>query len=106
MKSLGVNSEQYGSLLIPVIMAKLPSDVRMQVARCTKQDVWKIHALLDIILKEVEAREISDSVKVSDSEPRKPRILSAAALAAKESQERLLHVFIVEITITLPHVTE
>ena len=83
LESLGVNSEQYGSLLIPVIMAKLPNDVRVQVARCTKQDEWKIDALLDIILKEVEAREISDSVKVSDSEPRKPRIPPAAALAAQ-----------------------
>ncbi len=31
LESLGVNSEQYGSLLIPVIMAKLPSDVRVQM---------------------------------------------------------------------------
>ena len=83
LESLGVNSEQYGSLLIPVIMAKLPADVRVQIARGTTQDVWKIGDLLNIILKEVEAREISDSVKVSDSDPRKPRIPSAQALAAQ-----------------------
>ena len=83
LESLGVNSEQYGSLLIPVIMAKLPSDVRVQIARCTTQDVWKIDALLDIILKEVEARELSDSVKVSDPDPRKPRTPSAQALATQ-----------------------
>ena len=42
LESLGVNSTQYGSLLIPVIMAKLPADVRVQIARNTTQDVWKM----------------------------------------------------------------
>lgn len=29
----GVSSEQYGSLLIPIIVLKLPSDVRLQIAQ-------------------------------------------------------------------------
>ncbi len=32
LESLGVKAEQYGSLLIPVIMSKLLEDVRMQIA--------------------------------------------------------------------------
>ena len=32
LKSLGVKSEQYGSFLIPIIMSKLPADVRLQIA--------------------------------------------------------------------------
>ena len=32
LESLGVTSTQYGSLLIQVIMAKLPAEVRVQIA--------------------------------------------------------------------------
>ena len=76
LESFGVNSEQYGSLLIPVIMAKLPNDIKVQIARRTTQDVWKIDTAQEIILKEVDACEINDRVKVSDPDHRKPRIPS------------------------------
>ena len=39
---LGVSSEQYGSMLIPIIMSKLPSDICLEIARKSKGDVWKI----------------------------------------------------------------
>jgi hypothetical protein len=56
LEAIGVKAEQYGSLLIPVIMSMLPSDVRIQIARNTTKDVWDIRELLDVIQKEVEAR--------------------------------------------------
>jgi hypothetical protein len=33
LASLGVSSEHYGNLLIPIIMSNLPSDIRLQIAR-------------------------------------------------------------------------
>ncbi len=39
ISSLGVNSKQYGSLLIPVIMAKLPQEVRVQIASETTKEI-------------------------------------------------------------------
>ena len=36
-----------GSLLIPVIMAKLPQEVRIQIARTTKKEIWDISEILD-----------------------------------------------------------
>ena len=66
LEALGVSAEQYGSFLIPVIMAKLPVEVRLQVARITTNDVWKIDELIGIIKGEVEAREISDAVRVNE----------------------------------------
>jgi len=47
-------------------MAKLPLDVRLQIARTTTRHVWKIDELLHIIKGEVQAREISDAVKVNE----------------------------------------
>ena len=68
-------------------MSKLPQDVRLQIARNTAQDVWEMSELLGVIRKEVEAREISDGIKVTPEKPKvappKPLIHgSAAALLA------------------------
>ena len=40
LEALGVNSSQYGSLLIPIIMTKLPPEIRLQIARNTVDEVW------------------------------------------------------------------
>ena len=40
LEALGVTAEQYGSLLIPVIMSKLPSEIRLEIARKTERDVY------------------------------------------------------------------
>ena len=89
LEALGVNSSQYGSLLIPVVMSKLPQDVRLQIARNTAQDVWEMLELLSVIRKEVEAREISDGIKVTPekpkaAQPKPPPHGSAAALVAND----------------------
>ena len=67
--SLGVSSEQYGSLLIPIIMSKMPSDIRLKIARKATKDVWKIDELLDIIKFEIEAREVSEEAKSTKRAP-------------------------------------
>ena len=64
LNSLGVCSEQYGSLLIPVIMSKLPNDIRLRIARETTSEVWKMDELLEVIKAEVEAREASEGTKL------------------------------------------
>jgi hypothetical protein len=49
LATLGISADQYGSLLIPVIVSKLPNEIRLQIARNSTQAVWKIYELLDII---------------------------------------------------------
>ena len=66
LASLGVSSDQYGSLLIPIILSKMPGDIRLQIARKAKKDAWKIDDLLQIIKFELEAREISETRKSSE----------------------------------------
>lgn len=63
LESLGVSSSQYGSLLIPVIMYKLPQGVRVRVARNNAQEVWQMSDLLGVFRHQVKAREISEGVK-------------------------------------------
>ncbi|XP_044172645.1 uncharacterized protein LOC114972132 [Acropora millepora] len=72
LEALGVKSEQYGSLLIPIIMAKLPDEIRIQVARNTSQDVWEIDSLLDLIQSEIDAREMSEKLKAATEQVKRP----------------------------------
>ena len=39
VRGLGVKAEQDGSFLIPVIMSRLPAEVRLHVARVSTKDV-------------------------------------------------------------------
>jgi hypothetical protein len=71
-------------------MAKLPQEVRIQIARTTNKEIWDISEILDVILHEVEAREVSENVKIN-SEPRKPpankcSLSAAASLVAQEAK--------------------
>ena len=66
LETLGVRAEQYGSFLISIIMAKLPSEVRLQIARVTNKDVWEVEELLQVIKAEAEACKISDTIKVHE----------------------------------------
>ena len=67
LKALGVKADRYGSLLIPIIMAKRPLEIRVHVARNTAQDVWDIKSILEVIQREIEAREIGEKVKAMTS---------------------------------------
>ena len=107
LEALGVESEQYGSFLVPVIMAKLPSEVRLQIARTTTNDVWKVEELLRIIQGEVEAREMSDFMRTSERRPETPfhrNNTTTSALTARDNINGGRNVCIVKGDTTLHHV--
>ena len=90
LASLGISSNSYGSLLIPIIMQKLPQEIRLEIARISTSDVWKIQELLDTIKKEIEAREASEEVQTRDSRNRNPKPpipATAKALFTKDTKE-------------------
>ena len=64
---MGISSDQYGSLLIRIIMSKLPSKIRLLVARKVSKDVWEVNELLHTIKIEVKAREACDLVKINEN---------------------------------------
>ena len=67
LASLGISTEQYGSLLIPIVMSKLPNENQLQVVRNSTDDIWKIEDLLHMIKKEVEAHETSEQVEKNEA---------------------------------------
>ena len=54
LSSLGIESEQYGCLLIPVIMTKVSNEIRLRIARQSKSDVWKLDELMNVIMRHVK----------------------------------------------------
>ena len=48
LEALGINHEKYGCLLVPIIMAILPNQISLQIARNTTTDIWTLNGLMDI----------------------------------------------------------
>ena len=55
-------AETYGSLLVPVLMSKIPDDVRLLVGREIKDGEWNLTEVLRLLRNEVENREICEGV--------------------------------------------
>ena len=67
LKSFGVTSESYGSLLASILMNKLPSELRLIISRKIGDDDWDFGVILKELLTEVEARERTSSNQANPS---------------------------------------
>ncbi len=56
LKALGIDSKQYGSLLVPILMDKLPEEIRLIISRKHK-DNFELTELVEAAKLEIEARE-------------------------------------------------
>ena len=54
--ALGIDSAQYGVLLIPIFMEKLPEELRLIVSSEHK-DNWELTSVIKAVTNEVEAHE-------------------------------------------------
>ena len=57
LRSLGVESESYGTLLSSMFMKRIPHDICLVVSRTVTTDEWKLDKLLAAVGSEIEARE-------------------------------------------------
>ena len=57
LDSLGQDCSNYGLMLIPVLLTKLPSELNLQIIQKSGKDIWGIREALDLISLEIEARE-------------------------------------------------
>ena len=67
LQAQGVDSAQYGTLLIPIMMAKIPEDLRLILSRQFCGDNWNLNELLKAFKTELEARERCASSSVGTS---------------------------------------
>ena len=74
LQALGVTSSSYGAMLVPVLLQKLPEDIKLELTRklekpstdeTTSDDQWDLDHLLELLKGEVEARELCGSLQSS-----------------------------------------
>ena len=69
LESLGTPMDHYGSLLISIIMSRMPEEITIQVARRTSECIWNLAETLEIIQKEIQAKEMGQKDKIFDYHP-------------------------------------
>lgn len=79
LQALGVSAEAYGSLLIPIMMNKLPGELKLIITRRFEGETWELCKLLQSFKQELEVREkcsfmsnISSTVETKKQPPQHP----------------------------------
>ena len=57
LKSLKVNLNEYGALLMPMLMSKISESLTLLVIKATQKDNWKVETVFEILKSELQARE-------------------------------------------------
>ena len=57
LKSLGIPSDSYGSLLSSIIMSKQPQELRLIISREIEDQEWQLDTIMRVLENELEARE-------------------------------------------------
>ena len=92
LQALGVEAQQYGNLLVPVLLSKVPQELRLIISREFDTGNWSLDELLKVFKTEVEARERCNSMATTPSttperkHPPKPPPPTFNALLAPEGQ--------------------
>ena len=63
LHGVGVLSEHYGLLLIPVILEKLPDEIKLEISRRLGTTNWKIDEFMNVLKGEIAARESCDFIR-------------------------------------------
>lgn len=82
LSSLGIN--QYRSLLVPIVMSKLPSDIRLRIACENRGEGWEMDRLMETIKSEVAAKV--STVQMSSSRVNVRNLNSTASALVAGSQ--------------------
>ena len=72
LENLGVSYEQFGSLLIPIILEKLPNMIKLKISRKLGGGNWNVQDFLACINEEILARENYEYLKRDNVEDPKP----------------------------------
>ena len=69
LQALGVESGSYGKLLIPLLIEKLQTNLRLIISRCIDKQEWDLDVILRAFDSEIEARERCELIGKNSSEP-------------------------------------
>ena len=76
LKTLGMSSEEYGSLLLPILMSRLPRDFKLILTRNGPKDKWSLDSLLPVFKEELGDREKCVHLNVSTTVAGKGKVIT------------------------------
>ena len=89
LNSVGISAEHFGSLLIPIVLEKLPNIVKLQISRTMGNDNWNIDQFMKSINEEISARENYEFLKSNEShETYEERRGTATSLTVTRNERR------------------
>ena len=63
LQNFGISSSTYGTILVPVILKKIPPDMKLIILRTQKsEEQWDLQKLLNAFKTELEAREKANNL--------------------------------------------
>ena len=65
---LGIHSEHYRPMLLPLVLEKLPSDTRLEITRNLGKGSWDITQFMEALKNEIVARESCTFIKTSTNQ--------------------------------------
>ena len=63
LHTAGVQSDHYGALLIPIILERIPDDIKLEMSRRLGTTYWQIDGFMKILKEEISGRENCDFLK-------------------------------------------
>ena len=85
LRSLGVSHSAYGALLTPLLIKKLPQELRVLISRKMTGKEWEFNSIIEALLEEIEACEGAGVTSRGLNPPikNKREFLSATTLTTK-----------------------
>ncbi|XP_053373003.1 uncharacterized protein LOC128546473 [Mercenaria mercenaria] len=89
LESLGQSQESYGSLLVPIVLEKLPGEIKRNMAREYGSQSWNLQDLRLSLSKEISFLEAGETMEVSEAH--NPTALFFAGTRPKPKQPSHRH---------------
>ena len=86
LQSIGLNASDYGPMLIPVLMSKLPQELKLLITRQFGKNIWDIKVILESLKLEIETREKLKLTSVQHDEGQVP--FSGSSLYTSTHQKK------------------
>ena len=84
--SIGLNTDDYGPMLIPVLMSKTPQELKLLITRQFGKDVWNINNILKSLKDEIETREKLNLTTAPEEDQGRFPLFSGANLFTSSDQ--------------------
>ena len=85
LQGIGVDGKEYGTVLAPVIMNKMPGEFRLAISRgLSETNEWDLTKLLDLMQRELRARETC----VSDQQDGKSEFYTDSGLHVNQNKRQ------------------